>query len=40
MCAPVHVFVSLFAANREVKLDEINFPVSTGETLSCMPVLL
>lgn len=28
--APVQVFVSLFAENREVKLDEINFPESTG----------
>lgn len=40
VCAPVHVFVSLFAENREVTLDEINFAESTGETLSCVLLLL
>lgn len=33
MCVLAHGFVSLFAKNREVKLDEVNFAEPTGETI-------
>ncbi len=40
VCVPVHVFVSLFAKNREVKLAKTNSAESARDTLSCIMKVL